>query len=54
MRLSAGRAISSIPQNENDRLALAQRCNYIDVDKLNEKVEWARSVSRPLFEQLIA
>ena len=52
MRLSAGKAISSIPTKEDERLALARRCSYVDVDTLNARVDWARSVARPLFEKI--
>lgn len=54
MRLSAGKAISSIPTKPRERLALARRCTYIDVDTLNERVQWSRQVTRPLFESLIS
>ncbi len=53
MRLSAGRAISSIPTQQAERLALARRCGYPNDQQLDEKVKWAREVTRPLFETLI-
>jgi glutamate-ammonia-ligase adenylyltransferase len=53
MRLSAGKTISSIPTDAYERLALARRCGYTDVETLNDRVAWSREVTRLLFESLI-
>lgn len=53
LRLSAGRAESSIPTEREARTALARRCGYPDLSAFDLDLHDARNTARKWFERLI-
>lgn len=52
-RLSAGKAVSSIPTDPEGRLALARRCGNADIASFNLAMHHARAQARAWFETLL-
>jgi glutamine synthetase adenylyltransferase len=53
MRLSAGKAVSSLPTEEEPRIRMARCCNYPDLDSFNLALHLARETARMWFHRLI-
>ena len=53
MRLSAGRAISTLPTTNAERIELARRCDFATLDAFNAAVAHARATARRWFVALI-
>ncbi|MBA2481289.1 MAG: bifunctional [glutamate--ammonia ligase]-adenylyl-L-tyrosine phosphorylase/[glutamate--ammonia-ligase] adenylyltransferase [Planctomycetes bacterium] len=53
MRLSAGKAVSSIPTERGPRDELAKRCDFRGIDALDAELHHLRETARRWFEQLI-
>ena len=53
MRLSAGKAVSSLPTEIPQRTHLARRCDFPDLDTFNLALHVARETGRMWFDRLI-
>jgi glutamate-ammonia-ligase adenylyltransferase len=53
MRLSAGKAVSSIPTDRPARTELARRCDFSSMEAMDEQLHLARETARGWFERLI-
>jgi [glutamine synthetase] adenylyltransferase / [glutamine synthetase]-adenylyl-L-tyrosine phosphorylase len=54
MRLTAGKAISSIPQGNEQRLELARRCTFTSLSEFDMALHLARERARYWFDQLVS
>jgi glutamate-ammonia-ligase adenylyltransferase len=53
MRLSAGKAVSSLPTARAPRMHMARRCNYADLESFDLALHLARENARAWFNRLI-
>jgi len=53
MRLTAGKAVSSIPTDARERLELARRCDHASVETFDAAMHTARATARRWFDRLI-
>ncbi len=53
MRLAAGKAISSLPKDTDERTLLARRCDYADLDAFNLSLHVAREIGRRWYDRLV-
>jgi len=53
MRLTAGKAVSSIPTAARERLELARRCDHPSVETFDAAMHTARATARRWFDRLI-
>jgi glutamate-ammonia-ligase adenylyltransferase len=54
MRLAAGKAISSLPTEEDRRTLLARRCDFTDLASFNLSLHVARETGRRWFDRLLS
>jgi glutamate-ammonia-ligase adenylyltransferase len=53
MRLSAGKAVSSLPTEHEPRVRMARRCNFADLDSFDLALHLARENARAWFNRVI-